>query len=535
MNSKGCGSVPLLLARISLGSTSLPFLYQTRTLQPCRTCVKKGYRAQSSTTGATSRRRFYDGTENPDATIPFEKELAFPKTRSSFSYNDNGQAGEDLFRQPNQSGEGRPQRNSTITASEKAVFERIFREISEDDSRKAAEEEDPLADDPEDDLPSRGNAYNDLNAIFESALQQDKQRKVIEPHPQINRTHPGGSLQAYETALEAFSKPARKRLDIATISEKRHGERRLDIAAIRDREDFQKIRTMITEHEQKVLGKIDEARSDMQIWQVLEEEVFPLVRQYESHQLEAEKEKEAKLPRRKRGRVSKADQEAAAEAEKNKHLRARAKSAQEAEVQSILSSNYGNYCLAAMRRLRRLYPTSPYCMNLLPTIKRLGPISHVLAASADLYNEILFLLWKEYSDLHAMADLIIEMENQGIESNDVTLHVLRMVRSARNGALKEDKPMKLWWELSPVSKGWSRLRDLANQVHRQIVEAKARQAEEERSLTGGMDVESGFRPREFADEETSIEQELKTKTAMADEATNMDGGLGTFPSQRAGA
>ncbi|KAI4245768.1 MAG: hypothetical protein L6R40_002296 [Gallowayella cf. fulva] len=376
--------------------------------------------------------------------------------------------GHDPFAEPAENDSNRSLRNSTMTASEKAVFERIFKQISDDASKEAAKEENPFESEFDDDEPSQGDAYSDLSAIFDLAIQRSEMMKKDSSKSDAGRKHPDYRTRHFMTAVEAVAgtgngsiwKPIRRSDD-----------------------DYKKIETAIVENNRMVLNKIYEARTDTEIWHVMETEVFSLIAQYENHQSKKSEEqdrgrsREGK-PKQRTGGPQKADKEAAAAAEKHPSLQARKLNLHEAEIQGILSSNYGDYCLAAMRKLRRLYPTSPYPMNILPKVKSLGSISHVLASSVDLYNEVLFLLWSEYSDLHAMADLIIEMGNQGIESNTTTLEILKMVLRAKKQALrgKRDNPTRLWWSLFPVETGWKRVVEVANKVRHDFVQAKARRA-----------------------------------------------------------
>ncbi|KAL8738227.1 MAG: hypothetical protein Q9181_000953 [Wetmoreana brouardii] len=487
------------LHKVSIGNTFLPFLYQTRTIQRPIIWSPKA-RNQFHTSGV--RQGVYVKHDASSDAIPFETDF---KPRESE---------DDLFAQSTEDTSARHLRKSTITASEKAVFDRIFKEISEDASKNAAKEEDPLDDDLEDESPTPGGPYDDLNALFDSVLKQatpaGRKDSSAQGGERIRSFVPG----SYKTAIDLF---------------KHTDYRKLERSVIRGDEFRQDIQKAVMNHERRVITMFDEAKTDREIWNVLETEVFSLIKKYETYRELAEEQEKAKRPKRKRGRVSKAEQEAAAEAEKKQELLAAGKSTQEEQLQAILSSNYGEYCLAAMRHLRRSYPTSPYCMNLLPTIKRLGPISHVLAASAELYNEILFLEWKEYSDLHGMADMLIEMGDQAIESNEVTIQILKMVKNAKRRIRVEDHPMQLWWELRSVRRGWERLRELAKRVYQEVKQAKERKSLEEAAMGDGMDVEGDPWPLENLRTETLPEKRLRLKGVDDDEATRttiIDGGLG---------
>ena len=148
----------------------------------------------------------------------------------------------------------------------------------------------------------------------------------------------------------------------------------------------------------------------------------------------------------------------------------------------FLQANYGSCLLHAQRILRISLPHSPYALALLPAIKDLGPISYVLGASTDLYNELLFIRWKHYRDLHGCADLLAEMLSQGLQVSTHTLFVWKDVERTRireRSGVEEDKGASekdaevaykdktswngnstsirsFWWLLHNVQSGWNR-------------------------------------------------------------------------------
>ncbi|KAL8802473.1 MAG: hypothetical protein Q9182_003781 [Xanthomendoza sp. 2 TL-2023] len=486
MKAGSLTSLTLPLRKVSSASTLLPFLYQTHTIQSPAVPSLIPYHFYHTTSARIARSNKFSDP------IPFETDIGSEEDEKQVFGNYAN----------------RPLRNSTITASEKAIFERIFKEISDDASKQAAKEEDPLQNNFEDDEPSQDDAYSDLTAIFEEAIHRTALIRRQSSIETTDKNYPEYSTRDFRSALEAFAGP---------------GKRTMDMSILRNGEDVKKIQASIVENHRKVTKKISEAKTDAEIWNILETEVFCLIQEYESQRTEAEEREDPKRAKRNRGRPSKADKEAAAAAESSKSLRAREKSFREAEIQGILLSNYGDYCLAALQKLRRTYPTSPYAMNLLPTVKRLGSISHALAASVHLYNEVLFLLWSEYNDLHGMADLIIEMGNQGIESNETTLRVLKMAQNAKTRAIREDKPIKLWWNLSPVQAGWARVKGVAQRVQSEIEQAKARRAMEVARVDAVDEGELGTEGN--SRREMSTTEEPSVKPAIADEATIMNGGL----------
>ena len=133
---------------------------------------------------------------------------------------------------------------------------------------------------------------------------------------------------------------------------------------------------------------------------------------------------------------------------------------------STLRTNYSAYLLCALRLLRRQNPTSFYSFHVLSTMKHLGPISYALGASTSLYNEILFLKWTQFADLHGMADLMQEMINQGLEANEVTMVLVRKLNEKRKYAQdgKYGPVVKAWWNMRGNKEGWTKVWSLYDAI-----------------------------------------------------------------------
>ena len=228
-------------------------------------------------------------------------------------------------------------------------------------------------------------------------------------------------------------------------------------------------------HRNVVSRLLERASTDVEIWGVLEREVFSVVSELN------EKIEEDKRARRKEMEVEEAKERSKkmlgeGEGEElGKHL---VKKRRESKVEKeeiverevsmalatnelfyILQENYAEYLLRALRLLRSHHPTSNYALYLLPTIKRLGPISYVLGTSPGLCNELLFLKWTEYSDLHGMADLLQEMMDKGIETNSVTMVLLaRLRRLRRYGRIGKMGPVvQHFWHMRGTLEGYRRI------------------------------------------------------------------------------
>ncbi|KAL8868913.1 MAG: hypothetical protein Q9174_004669 [Haloplaca sp. 1 TL-2023] len=508
MTARGLQSTSLVSARNSVGNALLPFLYRTRTIliPTFRAC-----KAQRPLHTSQSKRAAYVRRAASRDAVPFESESRFEQPNRPIRFVNSP---EPITADASSS---RPDRQSTITASEKAVFDRLFNDISDDvkksAAKQAAKHADPLGDDAEDVTPARNSINGSLDGMFDAALAN--QSKV----PAALNGAPKKAI--YKTAIDPFLNT---------------GWARLDRSIIRGDESSKDVREAVVEHKRKVFKMLQEAKTDHAIWKILDLEVFPLVRQYEAHTQEVGKKAKSPKPTRNRGRVSKADQAATAEAgTQQAPASVLHPSFQQRKIQAILSMHYGEYCLAAMRQLRRSHPASPYCMNILPTIKRLGPISHVLGATPDLYNEVLFLRWKEYSDLNGMADLLTEMSNHAIERTHMTLYVLKLVRSSMYCAYapQQNPSMKLWWELITVQNGMQRLRNLARELSEEVTAAKERSLKHEADLAARKGEEARMRNGRNAHGEVASARGM-TRQVPEEEKPRL-GSLRLEPSAGAGA
>lgn len=323
-------------------------------------------------------------------------------------------------------------RDSTITTEERAVFARIFKEIA----RSAKTEGFPIdkANPELDDSFHYGkeNGLQEIHDIFGQALEQEKLSKesnATEVSKQSNKV----SKRYIEGQDLKPSLPLEDSIGPIHLASLNSGD---STTSIRIEEEAKEVTEMRRAHESATIEKLDAAQTDIELWTVLETEVFILVKSL--------KEK----------------------------LRNKDDTVIPASV--LLSKNYNHYCLTALRLLRRKFPTSQFALSLLPAIKKLGPISYVLGASSSLYNELLLLTWTQYTDLDSMSDLLEEMRKQGVEVDIDTIKILHAVARDRSKALSDnseleaDQVAKAWWRLRGVEESWNRLQQLLDECREEF-------------------------------------------------------------------
>lgn len=380
-------------------------------------------------------------------------------------------------------------RPSTVTVSEQAAFDRLIKDVSE-----------PTSDEPDvedildqDELNSGYDANVDLDSIFEDAIRQLRlqaeqdaksaatnlisgrvsQERAID----IHLSNEKGTLSA-----KLFKRPLTLANGTPWINEPQTDDERT------------RLEVACGDHGTKVTKMLFSAKSDKEIWQVLETEVFSLVVRLNEHVRLLEL---ANSERARKAQRAKADGKDIADAEHEEGKEGNPDQAESPpanpskpkaipvnEVLLILQSNYTDYCLVALRLFRKRHPTSLYAQHILSTIRQRGPISYVLGVSADIYNEALFLHWTQFSDLHGLADMIEEMLNQGIEGNGVTIALIKGISDQRRNARQGKKgrsSMREWWHMRGTAEGWRRVLRLHERIASQLTKRAVMLADEAKS------------------------------------------------------
>ena len=382
-----------------------------------------------------------------------------------------------------------------MTKSEQAAFDKLLRDFpgSRDDT-------DEILD------PDELNAvYVDLDTIFEDAIAELRMKREEAAAGDARKIHLGSLLQR-ERAIDSLvwkgegkasteSWRLFKRPLLAGTSLEREGS----IGEVSNEEERARLEVACDDHKTMVMRMFESANSDVEIWRVLEEEVFNLITHLDEHIKLVEK-----ATKRHAAKVRKAEAEdedsADTKLEKRRLKKDATASVKLTETKAIpvdnllaiLNRNYAEYCLHAHRLLRRKHPTSSYGPQILATIKRRGPISYVLGVTTDIYNEVLFYQWTQYSDLHGMADTIEEMMNQGIEGNEVTIALIKgIAKQRRMGRRRAFSPpvMRQWWTMRGTVEGWKRMIHLFGRIVRSWRKAQLR-ASTTGSETGELETET---------------------------------------------
>ena len=469
----------------------LPFLYHTRTLSEPKTArwfhatnnhVNNHYRRRRTFCSTSQRQTYSDKVRRPKA-----DPIVF------VDHPDHRQRPDTLLHtEPQRHNE--PSRPSTVTASEQAVFDKLLKGVSQPTTPELDHEDEIVLDEDE---PISGYDPNvDLNSIFEDAIVQlQKQEENIA-----------------KGIARSLQFPPRQRAFDALISEQALSAKVFKRPKIADgtmlgnevetEEERAKLEVACDDHRTMVMRMLDSANSDAEIWQVLEKEVFSLITHLDEHTKHVEKAEKGKALSVAKARKAEAEGKDIADVKLEKRDLKKRKMSDSNKLShtkaipidnlvSILHRNYAEYCLHALRLLRRNYPTSLYAPQVFSTIKRRGPISQVLGVSTDLYNEILFLKWTQYADLHGMAETIEEMFNQGIESNEVTVALIKGISKQRRMCKGNylGPVVKEWWAMRGVVDGWEKVHKHYRRILDELDDRAAMQAAEAEGEDGELEID----------------------------------------------
>ncbi|KAI5919449.1 hypothetical protein F4810DRAFT_687542 [Camillea tinctor] len=415
-------------------STLLPFLYHTRTI--LRLTPRMHIRTPTQTpipTPVVLARSLHATCIRPrgaKADIPFATDVP----------------GEDV---PMETPRG------TITPSERQVFERIFADIRARGLKPQHRDDEPPA-------VQSSQSSRSAMLIMQQAAQDARQARPA------TVTAPGllaGAAKDRNKALLRFPPELRaaasKALD--QVSSQAMGTRKTGIDSSDDDKNIEFAgeekavaddwkapphsfgRTIELEAKRhperlRVETAIINASTDIELWNVLEKEVFTMPARLGLGAAVEKEDDEVEL-------AAEAEAEAGAGAEAEEDIGAVVEDGSEdtsdavepgatAEPPQKLSLYvhgplYPAYLLLALRRLNQAYSApSPLIYTLLPRIKQLGLKSYVLGVSTPFYNELLRIYWQRRGDLNGILGILEEMRHCGLYFDEQTASIIDQIDEA---------------------------------------------------------------------------------------------------------
>ena len=447
-------------------STLLPFLYKTQTiLKPLPRCRKPVLRTHHQRFTTSSHRVIedipFEGSIRPEPNHYDESTGSYPRTRTS-----------------------------TITSSERAVFDRIFKSLPKSDWQSSTSD----GFDEDDDLAGDGDET--LESIFNAAIRDVKEAKQQKRRPRLELQLDKSTSDEPSRALniERFPPALREAAEKANVLLAQRGTYRTVRMTPKSMEDTAKPEELLDHHEwmvrkarysdlERVSSLLEAAKTDEEVWRVIEKEAFSRVREMNLQLKEEEKKKKktAAKPKGKRKSKREEKQQDSSTLVTNTSPTTVHEKPSEVSPLEILQTNYALHCLRAIRLFRQHFPASPFAMALLPQIKSLGPISYILGASTEFYNEMLYIRYKHHLDPNGVVDLIDEMIDQGIGTDKLTWALLQDGHRYHNKAMRNDfGPMvQGLTQLQGFRTGWSRWEEVRKRVRQENEMARQRKLEED--------------------------------------------------------
>ncbi|KAK4179571.1 hypothetical protein QBC36DRAFT_308119 [Triangularia setosa] len=439
-----------------MSTTFLPFLYQTRTLQMIsRNGVPApALRAFVHTTAATNL------PLRPSSYVPPRRSSRLSRIapcrtgaapnlpkRESIPF----ELPEDYERPPpremnhllTEAGD-----RSTITPAERDAFKAIFEEIAAKQAPSLPEDLSSLEptqknwpqSDVSSDSPAQPSATETIDIIMQDAadVQSRSKRKIQHPY---GRRHPmtqAANTKDWSKALLRFPPSlrdaARRALNITEGKDfpVASADECPETASSRFGADPDMVLNPLAksvQHEalrraerMRVEKMMQATKTDFELWDILEKEVFPMVARFGLDKPEPSALEIDTTTKKQKGKKA----AAAATTPSSED----ATGGDDKFPLHIYGPLYPRYLLAALRLFHQKFAhPSPLAMNMLPRIKELGPASYVLGASTPFYNELVRILWYRHGNAEGVLNMFEEMRKAGILCDTDSLKVLNAISS----------------------------------------------------------------------------------------------------------
>jgi hypothetical protein len=319
-------------------------------------------------------------------------------------------------------------RESTITTSERKAFQRIFSDIMARSKHGGAQTAAGI-------LPFSGEKSRKVDTEKATSRKRGESLSLVNETGKRNENIQA-AVQSYPLALRAA---AARALGLASEQATLKAfEMSSQAQETQITDELEHLRQPERERVEKLMRS---AKTDFELWHVMDKHVFSLVGKLDTHRLYTTTQ-----PQKRRGR--KAKQQALAEGLEPTD----SSNINSAGVSSLhlLGPLYPSHLLLGLRLLDRSFAKpSPLVLNILPRIKALGLISQVLGASAAFYNELIRIVWNRHDDFRGALALLEEMEQAGLDLDGNTLDVVGDIKRMQSRVRRGDKgtALQALWSL----------------------------------------------------------------------------------------
>lgn len=384
--------------------------------------------------------------------IPWGEVAAEDLEFEEFGLNESSEEDDNIYRETDeirtltQKSDSHQDQASTITPSEKMAFQRIFSDIFSRAQPTSPHGMDGLLDEEPMEsfqkLRSRAEgARSTVNRMVMQTVEEGQSQEEIE-----------AAVHRYPPALRSA---AARAMGLAS-GNLRAGEARTAIGVIDADEpsvEDEKLEMLRKPERDRVEGLMRSAKTDLELWTVMQKEVFSLISRLG---LEQAPEEEEVSPKKKRGKKSSPDQKESLQHNPQQTQVTLDSPVPEMSPLEFYGPLYPSYLLLGLRLLDRSFTRpSPLTLSILPEIKSLGIISHVLGAPTQLYNELLLIHQHQYDDFRGVLSLLDEMEQLGLDWSKETLHTVEQITILQKSIAHGDRGpgLRSLWTLPEFAPG----------------------------------------------------------------------------------
>lgn len=310
---------------------------------------------------------------------------------------------------------------STITDSERYAFQRVFKDIFGKTQGQGAITRD------------------DYNFVSPNTSSSVANSQSTTKSPKLSRWELEEMVNKYPVPLRAAAARAMG-LDRAEEDQEELVDTSPDL-------DVQRLEALREPERQRVETLMNEAASDFELWDIMEREVFTLIPRLGLEDVGKSSNLVRPKTKKKKRSGTSAD---VVDSPSSNPLGTFAADDTGISPLALYGPLYPSHLLYGMRLLDRHFSkSSSLTLAILPKIKSLGVISHVLGASCQLYNELIQIYRYRYDNYRGVLQLLGEMEHGGIEFDQETLDIVmdieRTQASVRRG--EKGEVLQVLWNL----------------------------------------------------------------------------------------
>lgn len=289
----------------------------------------------------------------------------------------------------------------TLSPQEASIFKNIFEEIAEGKMPNNSASQ----------RPGRpGKAEGPPNFI-EHAQMTEFRDKYLERFPSSLK-------RAAERAMGLFAQNPSKDQEAAMTQ--------ADRELWAERQRYQKI---MVEENLRVKKLMNACLSDLELWKVMEAEVFSLPVRL-GIASDTQQSKTRKMRRTKAVKSVEHDLKEAKGEEKQQVQQGKTEDGKEPElIMDIHGALYSQYLLHGLKLFDSTFlQPSPFAFQILPRVKSLGLTSYILGVSTPFFTTLARQHWQRYGDGNSALDMIQELTSSGLYANEDVQALLTEMR-----------------------------------------------------------------------------------------------------------